>query len=754
MSHVNHKLSGPVEGALAGGGDPASSPLYVFGPFLRMLVVGGVSATCFGASVWLAVLTVVMVSAMYRMVMRWITDGSGGSGLNEEEFGSWAVKVNASITVIEYGLTFLVSIAALVTFIIDRYPELQQNLLGLPIRTHIAIILSVLVGVAVNFGPRVAARTFGPATAAVLLLLWGMIFATIWQFGLHFPSMHWEAFSSANINFTLGGYARILALMTGIEIFANLVAAYDGPAVVRSKMAFGSLLIIMGTTCLTMIIVGPAIMQLSDPMRNDVSVFTQTMDHLLPAPFPYIGTLIGIAVLLSAAGASAQGIQNLALGLRYRHYIPAWLGQRNRFEVAANPVWIEVAVCSVCFLVFGTQEDTYLALYAAGVFILLSLTGWAAVKRLVRECRANYSSSVVWGIIGTAIAATLTSIATLIIFDERFKEGAWLYCFMIPALYLVFDRYRKHLGSPHGIEDRLGLLVGSSALPQPRTDAVYAGINFKNILVPLDQSPTAELSLAGAQTIARNYDGTINLLTVLNGTASANNPEQPRMSMASATEYIEDVRADLDVGGYRLKAEIVEGDPAQEIGMRAKRGDIDLIIMTTNGRSQVSRLLTSSVTTNVIYQTTPPLMVIRPTADWRSTRTTYRRLLVPLDGSEVAEQVIPYVHEIAYKFNSHVVLLSAAEGSESEGFVGKAKIYLNQLSAALTKKGLHVETIVRSAEPAQTILSTSKELNIDLIMMVSHGRGGIARQEHVKLGSVVDIVLQKTLCPIFLISAR
>lgn len=62
-----------------------------------------------------------------------------------------------------------------------------------------------------------------------------------------------------------------------------------------------------------------------------------------------------------AAAASAQGIQNLALGLRCRHYIPPWLGMRNKYDVAANPVWLEVVVC------------------AAGVFILLSLTGWAAV---------------------------------------------------------------------------------------------------------------------------------------------------------------------------------------------------------------------------------------------------------------------------------------------------------------------------------------------------------------------------------------
>jgi hypothetical protein len=110
---LSKRLSTSLEGALAGGGDPATSPLYVFGPFLKLIVVAGVAQITFGASVWMAVFSVIVVSAMYRQVMYWITDGSGGSGLSEEEFGSWAVKITAGITVIEYVLTYLVSMAAL-----------------------------------------------------------------------------------------------------------------------------------------------------------------------------------------------------------------------------------------------------------------------------------------------------------------------------------------------------------------------------------------------------------------------------------------------------------------------------------------------------------------------------------------------------------------------------------------------------------------------------------------------------------------
>ena len=443
MANTNQKLSNAVEGALAGGGDPATSPLYVFGPFLKLIVVAGVAKFTFGVSIWLAVLTIIVVSGVYRLVIYWITDGSGGSGLDEEEFGQWALKIDASIAFVEYTLTFLVSMSAMVTFLADRFLVLNENLFGIQLRTIFAIAASLLIGWLVNRGPKTTSKVFGPATAGVLLLLWSMIIAVIWKQGLRLPDFKLVAFTPEYINFTLGGYVRILAVMTGIEVFANMVAAYEGPPVERSKKAFGSLAIIMGTTIMTMLIVGPAIYRLSDPTNGEISVFTQTMDALLPQPLAYLGSLAGIAVLLSACAASALGLQNLAMGLSHRHYIPAVIGQRNKFEVADKPVWIQVAVCSLLFLLVGTDEGLYLAIYAAGVFVMLSMTAWATSKRLLREWRESVTVKKTLGVVGVIFAALMTSTATFIIFVERLFDGVWIYFFFIPLLFLAFTYFHK-----------------------------------------------------------------------------------------------------------------------------------------------------------------------------------------------------------------------------------------------------------------------------------------------------------------------
>ena len=750
MAHVSHKLSNSFEGALAGGGDPATSPLYVFGPFLRLIVVAGVAEITFGATVWLAVLTVVMVSAMYRQVMKWITDGSGGSGLSEEEFGSWAVKINAAITFTEYTLTFLVSMAALVTFIADRFPALNNTVFHLQYRAFLAVALSILTGWLVNRGPKMAARAFGPATFAILVLLWVMIVASLLKFGFDIPSINFQAFSPRYINFTLAGYARILALMTGIEIFANLVAAYDGTREQKSRKSFGSLIIIMGTTSLTMLVVGPAIFALADPTNEHVSVFTQTMNQLLPVWASYLGTLIGVAVLLSACAASAQGLQNLSLGLRHRHYIPASYGERNHFDVADRPVWLEVGIVVICFLLFGTQEETYLALYAAGVFILLSMTGWAASKRLLRELRKSFSPLGAISLAGTIIAALLTSGATLIIFGERFFEGAWTYLIFIPALYLVFSYYRKKLGAPGSVEDRLGLLVAGQKYLDFVDDENESDVKLKKILVPLNGSMLAEQSLPIARRLAGVFGADIILANVVEEKKSDENSAAPFDNQDYLRRTAEMMKDDS------LSAEFVtsKGGPAREINRLAVENAADLIVISTKGGFEVGRLLKTSVSQRLIERANLPILLLRPTDKWASRFTEFKRIIVALDGSAEAECVLPLVKLLADEFHNEVLLVSVPEGAESENYAETMQQYLDGIAARLDSEKTQTKVLLGGSGPARTILAFAESEQSDLIVMATHGRGGAHRVEQLPLGSVPTRVIEKTKCPVLLVPVR
>ncbi len=803
MAHVSYKLSNSVEGALAGGGDPATSPLYVFGPFLRLIVVAGVASITFGTTIWLVVFTIAVVSAMYRLVMRWVTDGSGGSGLSEEEFGSWAVKINAAITFVEYTLTFLVSMAAMVTFLADRLPILTTSILGIQYRTIIAIALSILTGWLVNRGPKTAARAFGPATAGVLLLLWAMILATIFKFGLHLPKINLSAFSGEYLHFTFGGFTRMLAVMTGIEVFANLVAAYDGTPREKSNKAFGSLLLIMGTTAVTMLIVGPAIYSISIPTDPHVSVFTQTMDVLLPQPLAYMGTLIGIAVLLSASAASAQGLQNLALGLSNRNYIPAYLGQRNKFDVADKPVWLEVGLVIFIFLLAGTNEVTYLALYAAGVFVLLSMTGWAASKRLIRELGRSNSSSQLLTLIGTITAATITSAATIVIFQERFFEGAWTYFIFIPILFAAFTYYRSKLGAPSPIAEQLGgleeAMLGGFGFGQAREavavtsagpvvvplspiiqDTSYSTSTNrsqsqvaapKHILVPLDGSEFAEQALPAAEALCIAYESRLTLLTVkqkesfLKSIHFSLTFKGRRLSINGEREtYLQKIENSLKAKGVEVDHTIRTGEVAESINGLVKEIGVDMVVISSHGRSGVSRLLLGSVANQVLQQATCPIMVVHPIEGVTPAVPKFKKLLVTLDGSEFAERVLPYV-KASVIFESVVLLISVPQVPEAEMYGAvvneiqelrehaetEAKEYLEGVSTNLQKAGVNTTVIVTGSRPAQTIVSVAQKEKVDVIMMATHGRGGM---DSLVVGSVAERIVQNTCCPVFLVPIR
>lgn len=758
LAHVSNKLSNSLEGALAGGGDPATSPLYVFGPFLRLIVVAGVAQVTFGASIWLVVVTIALVSATYRLVMIWIIDGSGGSGLSEEEFGGWAVKLNASITFVEYTLTFLVSMAALVTFIADRFPVLNDPFFGFQFRTYVAIGLSIMTGWMVNRGPKTAARAFGPATAGVLLLLWAMIIATIVKLGLHLPSLKLEAFTPEYLKFTLGGYVRILAVMTGIEIFANLVAAYEGKPSRKSRMAFRSLLIIMGTTSVTMLIVGPAILVLSDPTNTEVSVFTQTMDQLLPAPLAFLGTLVGVLVLLSASAASAQGLQNLALGLKHRHYIPSVVGQRNAFGVASMPVWIEVAIVSICFLAIGTNAETYLAIYAAGVFILLSMTGWAATNRLIRQLKTSLSANNVFSLGGTILAATFSSLATVIIFVERFKEGAWTYFILLPFFYLLFSYFRYHLSEPTPVEERRGRLFAERRnLPFDDQEIGAKVTAIQRILVPLDGSPFAEEALQLAQSFSGRHSSQLVLLSVQQTTGI------PRAipffqshgrydgDLMEHEKYLLQVAGKLGRLGENPEVVTVSGNIVDEITITAQQKAIDLLIMSTHGRSGIGRAVIGSVADKVINQINIPTLLIRPGSDEPSRRPTFARILVPLDGSTRAEQVLPFANVVAGRSESEILLLSVPDEFQTEAQQDNLRQYLETMAKSLRAIGFPTKTLVTGSTPGYTIVEVANSEAVDLIMLATHGRGGFAR---LMLGSVADTVIRHTRQPVFLVPVR
>ena len=139
----------------------------------------------------------------------------------------------------------------------------------------------------------------------------------------------------------------------------------------------------------------------------------------------------------------------------------------------------------------------------------------------------------------------------------------------------------------------------------------------------------------------------------------------------------------------------------------------------------------------------------------------YRRALIPLDGSMVAEAIIPFILEIAGPLDMQVPLLRVVvpvppvvvEGSsyvvaeDVEKLRANAEKYLASVAAELRDQGVRVTIQVRSGEAVTEILAGAREVEADLIAMTTHGRGGLGR---LLFGSIAEAVLRQAEIPVFM----
>jgi nucleotide-binding universal stress UspA family protein len=139
----------------------------------------------------------------------------------------------------------------------------------------------------------------------------------------------------------------------------------------------------------------------------------------------------------------------------------------------------------------------------------------------------------------------------------------------------------------------------------------------------------------------------------------------------------------------------------------------------------------------------------------------YRRVVVPLDGSPLAEGILPFILEIAGPLDLEVRLVRVVqplapeviEGArhvvleDVEGRLAEARSYLEPLAAALEAKGVRTEIAVRHGLPPREIVAAAHEMKADLIAMTTHGRSGLGR---LLFGSVAEAVLRQADVPVFL----
>jgi nucleotide-binding universal stress UspA family protein len=282
-------------------------------------------------------------------------------------------------------------------------------------------------------------------------------------------------------------------------------------------------------------------------------------------------------------------------------------------------------------------------------------------------------------------------------------------------------------------------------------------MDIKTILVPLDGSQTAEAALPYAEAIAGATGAAVHLLAVVESEAGgpAGRPLQVRQYLGrigqeAMTAYLDLTAGALRERGITAATTVVTGDPADEITAAAEDTPDAIIVMATHGRGGLDRWLIGSVADKVMRTATrPTLLVLPPQAALPTREVVLRRIMVPLDGSDVAETALAAAGALAGATGATVTLVrvvpwlsttAALYGYVPEldrmdaDAVAAAEDYLAAVKRRLPA-GLRGETIVLRGTAGLMLESFALHEDVDLVVMTTHGAGGLRR---LVLGSTAD----------------
>jgi nucleotide-binding universal stress UspA family protein len=285
------------------------------------------------------------------------------------------------------------------------------------------------------------------------------------------------------------------------------------------------------------------------------------------------------------------------------------------------------------------------------------------------------------------------------------------------------------------------------------------------MIVPLDGSELSERAIPIAASLARSLNGELLLIHVLEEPIAFD--MVPSLILPDRTEaerYLKRVFATLPPAP-QASVMVIRGNPTEELLRLAEETPDTIIVMSTHGRGGLGRVVFGSVADKVMRGATTPVVLVR---DGGKTITNgILNLLVPLDGSELAEQIIPLAEKLtkhggatlhlvrvveplltgAYAtFAAEAVYLNDEQVDDLEQELqAEARAHLDAVASALRARGARVVWEVRSGKAADEIIRAAETSNADLILMSSHGRGGIRRWA---FGSIANEVIHRGVAPV------
>ena len=297
---------------------------------------------------------------------------------------------------------------------------------------------------------------------------------------------------------------------------------------------------------------------------------------------------------------------------------------------------------------------------------------------------------------------------------------------------------------------------------------------FQRILVPLDGSPHAETALAPAAALALRFEaGLLLVRTILAHVFPGADPGPAQVeALREAENYLDTLATRVRKTGIAVRTAIPYDSPALGIADQAEFRHIDLIVMSTHARKWPDTWLHPSVTMGVLEHTNAPILALKaPEEDTDLGEGQLPRfmtdpdapIMVPLDGSLLAESALPLAEGLAKAFGNPLLLVRAIErphgasvaledprllAKVEEWTIEETQNYLRRKQEEVASRGVRVTTERSTGSPAWFIEECVQAHQAGLVVMASHGRSGLGR---FLMGSVAQDVLRESSAPVLMV---
>jgi nucleotide-binding universal stress UspA family protein len=284
---------------------------------------------------------------------------------------------------------------------------------------------------------------------------------------------------------------------------------------------------------------------------------------------------------------------------------------------------------------------------------------------------------------------------------------------------------------------------------------------FRQILVPVDGSALAETAIPCALAIAERAGSKLQFAMVYGRSFP---PAPMRLDKLYLDQLAQRLSEQL---GYSPSCELLEGPVAPTLVKHARTIGADLIVMTTHGRGGLERAWLGSVTDQLVRSSGVPVLVVRPSPDGRGATFNPGEIMIPLDGSALAETALSPAAAMAQLWDAEVSLLqvvfpvslSSEADLQPPGAYDKelteinrqaAAQYLAEIAVRLRNSGVKASGVamVGKARLPQILFEQASPGRVGLLAIATHGRGGLRR---LMLGSVTDKLVRTAEVPILVV---